>query len=292
MPRAALNRSLANVPPARKQLGAAGRRVAAFLDQNREIVLASSAAELGANIGTSDATVVRTVQALGFAGLGDFKRAILSSMVTGSTPADDMRRTLADLKRSTKVALDNVLQTHDDGLRILKSAACRAQIAAATHALDASQRIVVFGIGPSAGLASYVATLLNRSGRRSRTLNATGSMLADQLLDLRAGDSILLLAYGRLYEEVSAVQTQAKALNLPIVLMTESSNTTLAKRADVVIAVPRGRPGNVAFHAATIVGLEALVLSLAAARPADALKSLDRLGELRSLVAGERKFKF
>jgi DNA-binding MurR/RpiR family transcriptional regulator len=282
---------LANLPPSQKQLGAAGRRVAAFLDQNREVVLASSAAELGANIGTSDATVVRTVQALGFAGLGDLKRTILNSMVAGSTPADDMRRTLADLKRSTKVALDNVLQTHDDGLRVLKSAACRAQIAAATHALDASQRIVVFGIGPSAGLASYVATLLSRSGRRSRTLNATGAMLADQLLDLRAGDSVLLLAYGRLYQEVAAVLTEAKALNLQTVLMTEAANTALAKRADVVIAVPRGRPGNVAFHGATVVGLEALVLSLAAARPVDALKSLDRLGELRSLIAGKRKFK-
>src|SRR5581483_7162079 len=168
MPRAAVQRSSAKAPSPPKQLGAAGRRVAAFLEQNREIVLASSAAELGANIGTSDATVVRTVQALGYAGLGDLKRAILNSMVSGSTPADDMRRTLADLKQSTKVALDNVLQTHDDGLKILKSSACRRQIAAATHALDASQRIVVFGIGPSAGLASYVATLLNRSGRRSR----------------------------------------------------------------------------------------------------------------------------
>jgi DNA-binding MurR/RpiR family transcriptional regulator len=116
-------------------------------------------------------------------------------------------------------------------------------------------------------------------------------MLADQLLDLRAGDSVLLLAYGRLYEEVAAVLTQAKALNLQTVLMTEAANTALAKRADVVIAVPRGRPGNVAFHGATVVGLEALVLSLAAARPVDALKSLDRLGELRSLIAGKRKFK-
>jgi DNA-binding MurR/RpiR family transcriptional regulator len=58
-------------------LGAAGRRVARFIDENRQIVLASSAAALGDRIGTSDATVVRTIQALGFAGLGDLKRAIL-----------------------------------------------------------------------------------------------------------------------------------------------------------------------------------------------------------------------
>ena len=67
-------------------LGAAGRRVARFIDENRQIVLASSAAALGDRIGTSDATVVRTIQALGFAGLGDLKRAILNSIGQVSTP--------------------------------------------------------------------------------------------------------------------------------------------------------------------------------------------------------------
>ena len=45
---------------AKQQLGAAGLRVATFIDENRQIVLASSAAALGARIGTSDATVLRT----------------------------------------------------------------------------------------------------------------------------------------------------------------------------------------------------------------------------------------
>src|SRR6202790_4485836 len=75
----------------KQRLGAAGLRVAKFIDENRQIVLASSAAALGARIGTSDATVLRTIQALGFASLADLKSAILNSG-TVSTPADDMRR--------------------------------------------------------------------------------------------------------------------------------------------------------------------------------------------------------
>ena len=94
---------------ASQPLGAAGRRVARFIDENREIVLASSAAALGDRTGTSDATVVRTIQALGFAGLGDLKRAILNSIAQVSTPADDMRRTLGDLEKSTGHALDSCL---------------------------------------------------------------------------------------------------------------------------------------------------------------------------------------
>ena len=266
---------------ANQQLGEAGRRVVRFIDENRQTVLASSAAALGSYVGTSDATVVRTIQALGFTGLGDLKRAILKSTDKVSTPADHMRRTLADLEKTTGQAFDSVLQAHSDGLAVLNSERCRAQIAAAVGLLDAADRIAVFGIGPSAALASYVSISLARCGRPSRTISATGSMLADQLLDLRRGDGLLILAYGRLYKEVRTVFAEAKGLGLTTVLVTEAENTPLAKLADVAVAIPRGRPEQVSLHGATLVGLEAIVLSLAAARPQAALASLDKLNRLR-----------
>jgi DNA-binding MurR/RpiR family transcriptional regulator len=273
---------------ANQQLGAAGVRVAKFIDENRPVVLASSAAALGARIGTSDATVLRTVQTLGFAGLADLKRAILNAG-TVSTPADDMRRTLVDLEKATGEALDGILRAHAEGLAVLQSRKCRAQIAAGVRVLDGADRIAVFGIGPSAALATYVSILLARSGRRSRTINATGSMLADQLLDLGAGDALLILAYGRLYREVKAVFAEAKALRLPTVLVTEADDTPLAKLADVCLVIPRGRPGQMALHGATLVGLEALVLSLAAAKPKAALASLDNLNRLRRATEAQGK---
>jgi DNA-binding MurR/RpiR family transcriptional regulator len=265
---------------AKQRLGAAGLRVAKFIDENRQIVLASSAAALGARIGTSDATVLRTIQSLGFASLADLKSAILNGR-PNSTPADDMRRTLVDLDRATGAALDGVLQAHADGLGVLRSKKCRARIAAGVRSLDGAGRIVVFGIGPSSALANYVSVLLARSGRRSRTISATGSMLADQLLDLGKGDALLILAYGRLYREVKAVFAEARLLRLPTVLITEADDTPLAKLADVCVAVPRGRPGQMALHGTTLVCLEALALSLAAAKPEAALASLDNLDRLR-----------
>ena len=273
---------------ANEQLGATGQRVAKFIDENRPIVLASSAAALGARIGTSDATVLRTVQTLGFASLADLKSAILKSGSV-STPADDMRRTLVDLEKATGHALDGILQAHAEGLDVLRSKKCRAQMAVAVRVLDGADRIAVFGIGPSAALAAYVSTLLARNGRRSRTTGATGSMLADQLLDLAKGDALLILAYGRLYREVKAVFAEAKALGLPTVLVTEADDTPLAKLADVCVAIPRGRPGQIALHGATLVGLEGLVLSLAAARPDAALASLDNLNRLRRATEVQKK---
>lgn len=114
-------------------------------------------------------------------------------------------------------------------------------------------------------------------------------MLADQLLDLTKGDVLLVFAYGRLYREVKAVFAEARALGLPTVLVTEADDAPLAKLADVCVVIPRGRPSHVALHGATLVGLEGLVLSLAAAKPDAALASLDNLNRLRRATEVQRK---
>lgn len=77
-------------------------------------------------------------------------------------------------------------------------------------------------------LARYVAVLLARSGRRSMCLDVTGVMLADQMLDLFAGDVVLALAYGRAYREVVALFREARGQRLPIVSVTETANSAIS----------------------------------------------------------------
>jgi DNA-binding MurR/RpiR family transcriptional regulator len=268
-------------------LGAAGQRVAGFIAQKPAAVLAGSALALAACTGTSDATVIRTVQTLGYTGLADLKRALAASLDRSATPADDMRRTLADLGEDAMQALDTVMAAHAEALETLRSAGFREQMGPALPLLHAAERVVVFGIGPSAALARYMAILLARVGRRSRCLDATGIALADQLLDLRAGDVVLALAYGRSYREATGLFAEARRLGLPIVLISETADSRLAKSAEVVLTIPRGKRQRVALHGGTLVALEALVLALAAADREQALTTLDRLNRLRIAVSGQ-----
>jgi DNA-binding MurR/RpiR family transcriptional regulator len=281
---------VADIDPYRARLGThsaklspASRRVVNYIDSNRAAVLASSAAELATRTDTSDATVIRAVQALGFAGLGELKQVLLESVDRPSTSADDMRRTLDDVGENTDRAIDAVIAAHDEAMASLRSPDARARIAAAVSILHPVERIAIFGIGPSAALAVYVSALLARGGRRTLTLNATGAMLADQMLDLRRGDALLVLAYGRAYPEVVAVFAEARQLSLPIVLVTDSFDGKFARLANVILPARRGRSERVALHGATLVCLEALVLGLAAANP-NTVASLERLDHLRRVI--------
>lgn len=269
-------------------LSPGARRVARYITDNRAQAIACSAAELASRVGTSDATVVRTAQALGFTGLGDLKRALAASLSNEMTPADAMRRTLAETGTEAGSAVDLVIRTHQAAIEVLSTPQARATILAAIAVLHPARRVLIFGIGPSAPLAGYVAILLGRTGRAARALDATGIALADQLLDLGTGDALLVLAYGRAYREVVAVLTEARRLGVRIVLLTDGLEPRLAQQADVVVPARRGRAQRVALHGATLVVLEALVLGLAAQDGERAVAALERLNDLRAAVAGAR----
>jgi DNA-binding MurR/RpiR family transcriptional regulator len=269
-------------------LSPAAHRVARFIDKNRATVLASSAADLAASVGTSDATVVRAVQALGFDGLPELKQVLAATIEQRSSPADDMRETLAEVGENADRAIDLVLDTHQQTFNALQTAKVRAKITDAVSCLHRAQRIVVFGIGPTAAIAHYMAALLARSGRQTRTLDATGIELADQLLELRERDALLILAYGRSYREVVATFAEARRLHLPTVLVTDTLERKLARSADVVIPAERGRAHRVALHGTTLVVLEAIVLGLAASNRKRAMDTLARLNDLREMVNGAR----
>src|SRR5579883_2412604 len=80
-----------------RSLSRAELRVAKFIDQNRAMALACSAAQLAAEVGISDATVVRTAQALGCDGLSGLRRALVTALQQRASNEVYMRRTLDDV---------------------------------------------------------------------------------------------------------------------------------------------------------------------------------------------------
>lgn len=271
-----------------KRLSPAAQRVVRFIDRNRIAVLANSAAELGASTNTSDATVVRAVQALGFEGLDDLRQTLMTSLDQRSTPADNMRRTLADVGENADRAIEVVLEIHREAIEAMQSEETRRRIAAAVAALHCCERIWAFGIGPSAPVVRYTVVMLRRTGRQADVLDTTGLALADQLLGLREGDALLVLAYTHPYREVMATFQEGRRLGLPIVLITDCMDSKLVRFADVVIPVRRGRAERVALHGATLVALEALILGLVVSDQPGALTALGRLNDLREVVLGKR----
>lgn len=259
-------------------------RVAHYISRNKVAVLANSAAELAGLIGTSDATVIRTVQALGFQGLADL-RQLIATNIHFSAPLHHMRQTIDEVNGKGSEAADIVIDTHSESLAKMRMPEAREQIHKAIAVLGGAARIVIYAAGPSKPLAEYVRLLMARHGQAAKVIGNGGIGLADELLDLSAQDSLLVLSYGKPYKEVLLVALEAAAAGAPVVLVTDSPHSKLARAASAIVKARRGRTSGVALHGATLVVLEALVMGLAVVEQGRTMQTLTRLAALRAALA-------
>jgi DNA-binding MurR/RpiR family transcriptional regulator len=275
-------------PPLERRLAAAATRlppaelrVARFLRDHREEALISSAVALAARLGTSDATVIRAVQGLGYGGMGDLRKRLADELREARTLAARMARTLGDVCRAPQGILDTTLREHERALACLRRDVSPDLFEAAVSRIIGAQRVFVFGMGPSGAMAVYFALQLARFGFTAASLTHSGVLLADGLHRLRQGDLLLMLAFGRVYRELSALVACAHARRVAMLLITDALGTALKDRVGHLLPVERGRADALSLHTPTLALLEALLVGVAAKRPSETLASLDRLNALR-----------
>jgi DNA-binding MurR/RpiR family transcriptional regulator len=262
-------------------LSPAEQRVARFFAEQKHAALLGSAAQIAAQVGASDATVVRTARSLGFESLSHLREALLNDLTGSTSQGWRLRRTLDEAGDDSGGVLGHVLSTHREALEVLADPDFQDRFGRVINSLAAARRRHVFGIGPSACLAEYLALQFNRIGLETRALSATGIGLADQLLGMAEGDAVLMLAYAPIYREAEVTLDAAEQAGVPVMLVSDSLGPFVRGRVAEVLPVPRGRADHLAMHAGTMVVLEAMIVALAARDRDAALASLDRFGALR-----------
>jgi DNA-binding MurR/RpiR family transcriptional regulator len=265
-----------------RELSPKERAVADFYAEHREEAAFLSAAEIAERLGTSDATVVRAVKALGYSGIPELRRELIDALRARGTPAVRLGRSLEDAGEDP---LGHVI---DVELELLESARAidRGDFARAVELFRRADRVLAFGLGPTGPLAEYFALRLARFGHAAHAMRASGLLLADELLGARVGDALLLMAYERLDRESEVVLGRANELGLPVVFLTDTLGPKLADRVDVTLPALRGRGRSWSSSAATLAILDALLLGVAARDRAPALGALAELNELRRQLRG------
>jgi DNA-binding MurR/RpiR family transcriptional regulator len=270
-----------------ERISPAEQRVARFFQAHPDEVLVASASSMAARIGTSDATVVRTAKALGFAGLEELRRSLVRELRAAPSPAERIARTLEEVGGGPQGALESVLTIHRQSLDALSRDIAPAQFDKAVRMIIGAGRVVLFGLGPSSAMADYFAVQLGRFGIETMSLTQSGLLLADGACRLRQNDLLILFAYGRVYRELAVLLDQARRRGSGRILVSDTLGARLRRRVDLVLPVARGRVDRLSMHTATLALIEALLLGVAAARPEETLDSLRELNRLRGALEGQ-----
>jgi DNA-binding MurR/RpiR family transcriptional regulator len=150
-----------------------------------------------------------------------------------------------------------------------------------------ARRIFIFGIGPSSAMAEYFSIQLGRFGIDTLSLTQTGLLLADGAQKFRAGDLLVIFAYGRVYRELTVLLDQAESCGMKRILFSDTLGQKLRNRVDLVLPVARGRADMLSMHTATLALIEGLLVGLATERPQETIASLESLNKLRTDLAGK-----
>jgi len=208
-----------------KQLSPRLLAVARYIDQQRETVLESTAMEIAVANHTSDATVIRAIQALGFSGLRDLKQTLKAWFGPSLTSEDKMITTVSEVTSDVNSAIDFMLEGHRHACDVLSQPQNRVAVADSVALLGEARQVAIFGINASGILSDYSVRLLNRIGLPAFSLNRAGIALAEQMLALQRGDVLIMMAQQSAHREGTTVVREAKRLDIPIILLTNATDS-------------------------------------------------------------------
>lgn len=263
-------------------LSKAERTVSTFLANcTAERLLYGSAQELGVDSGTSSATVVRTVQSLGYTGLQDLKREVATVFSSSVAPEVRLQQRIEHMGAGIEEIWTHVWDEALDRVKLGGETKQFEAIAAAVELLMRSQHIVGYGVGSSGIAASNLVLRLNRIGRRARYVGSDGFRLADDLLLLGGNDVVVVFVPGRVTRDVEVVIQRAAAVGASTILVTDELASTLGLRANVLLLAPHTPTGMTSETLPAIVVGDVLVQALASVDRELAVETSHQLTGLR-----------
>ncbi|MBB4684491.1 MurR/RpiR family transcriptional regulator [Amycolatopsis jiangsuensis] len=246
------------------RLTPAQRRIASYLADHAADAAALTSAELAQYAEVSQPSVTRFVALLGFDGYGEFRRYLREAPT--EPPAESGNKFQAAI---------------DADLRTLK--ALRSQLADETRlrtiaaALMAGEPLIVAGYRVSAAQAASFAYLARKIHPDVRLVTDAGSVFGDALRHAhrRGAGVMVLFALPRYPRESAEALTQARALGLRTLLITDRPVSVLTPFADDVLGAGVASEFVFDSHAAVVSLSVALVEAMADAAGALARQRLE-----------------
>ena len=272
------------VSAAESQLSPTEREVARYFLTHRDEIPFLSSMRIAEALETSNATVVRAAQRLGYSGLPELKSELAATIRDTRAPAARVGRSLDTLGRDTDAVLDHLLTYQIAVLEDARRSVSSADFRQAVELLTAASRVVVCGTGPNGGIATGFVRTLRRFGQRALAIVERGDLLAESLGEISSGDVVVVMAYERMTPDVEAILDVAHASHAPVILLTDSLALAARKRYAVALSAGRGNSAMFPTQVTTLAIVEALLLGIAGQDRRRTFTGMQRMAALREKI--------
>ena len=248
-----------------------------ILEESNETFFLSSR-EMGKRYNVNPATIIRTIQALGYEKFADFANDLREHFVTKITPYHAMKAAVATDQSVT----DRVRQSVEKDLANLNEFRANLnvdQYLEIANRISLARRVTVIGVDFAASLAWLLAYGLLRLGFDADAPIGSSGVIQNRMKIMTPKDLLIAISFGRgLRETIEAVKG-ARRRNIPSIGITDGDTTPTAKYCDTYIVASTSRSSFIDSYVAPTAAMNAILVACAHSQSERSLEHLRQFEE-------------
>lgn len=252
------------------------RKIAAYITQAYDKAAFLTASKLGKTVGVSESTVVRFAVELGYDGYPEMQKAMQEMVMNRLTSVQRMG--IANDRIGNQDVLSSVLQADADKIRQTSETVSREAFKQSVNAILQARRIHILGVRSASALANFTGYYLNYMFDNVHVITASGAgEMFENLVGVSNEDVVLAFSFPRYSTATLKAAQYCRSVGATVIGLTNSNISPLAQSCDYVLAAKSDMVSLVDSLVAPLSVVNALIVSLAAAREQELKKSFDTL---------------
>lgn len=260
---------------AQTNLSSSRRRLLSQILAEADETFFLSSRELGRRYNVDSATIVRTIQALGYKKFADFAHDLRNHFVTQITPYTALRAA-TQKKRSVADYVHQSLEQDVNNITALKSQIDADKIVELAKQINKTRRIIVVGIDFAASLAISLAYGLVRVGRDAEAPTGSSGSIQNKINVLTEKDMLIAISFGKCLRETVEAAQKARRRNIPTFGITDSDRSPIGLICDQHVTASTERASFIDSYVAPTAVINAILVACAHSQPKRTLKMLEQ----------------
>ncbi len=248
------------------RLSAKRRRLLRNILSNAEDTCFLTSRKLAERFGVDAATIVRTIQALGYQRYSDFASDLRSHFILNITPYTVMRAAARE-QRPVAAHVEHSLEMDRRNLEVLCTSLDTKAVVALARRIERSRRTLVIGVDLAAALAYLLAYLLVTLGYDAEAPVGSTGNVQQKINLLGSQDLVVAISFGRCLRETVNAVLRARERGVPTFGITDSERTPIARYCDTFWIAPITNPTFNGSYVAPVAAINALAVACAHIRP-------------------------
>ncbi|WP_394884745.1 MurR/RpiR family transcriptional regulator [Clostridium butyricum] len=247
-----------------------------FILSKKENLFLYTEIDISKMTGISQPTVSRFWRKIGYTNLKEFKEAV-KDFHNQSSPSTKFKSILdSDEFYYKNYAKKSISLIEDSAEKISES-----DFNKAVEYFISCDKIFTHGIGPAESLCSLLNFRLNRFGLNIDSINPSGQLLYEDLINIDKDNLIVLFLFSHYHPETHVILDYATEINCKVIIITDILIKPFNNHNIITFYVSRGEL--LEFH--SLVGplffIESLIVAIGISKSNEPLEKLHKLEELR-----------